>query len=65
MSTLTYRILMALLACNIVIGAYVVITYKPPQTMCLGGIVMVPDKGGDMWVQRGLWATHCMPIDKD
>jgi hypothetical protein len=56
---------MALLACNIVIGAYVLITYKPPQTMCLGGIVMVPDKGGDMWVQRGLWATHCMPIDKD
>ena len=37
----------------------------PPQPQCLNGIVMVPDKNGDMWIQTGLWATHCMPIDKD
>ena len=56
---------MALLAVNIAIGGYMLAVYTPPTPMCLGGIVMVPDKSGDMWVQRGLWATHCMPVDKD
>jgi hypothetical protein len=65
MSKWTYRILMALLACNIVIGGYVLVKYTPPTPLCLNGIVMVPDKSGDMWVQKGLWATHCIPVDKD
>jgi hypothetical protein len=56
---------MTLLAVNILIGAYVLVTYTPPTPQCLGGIVMVPDKGGDMWVQKGPWATYCMPVDKD
>ena len=56
---------MALLACNFIVGAYVLVTYTPPTPLCLNGIVMVPDKGGDMWVQKGLWATYCIPVDKD
>ena len=65
MNTWIYRIVMALLAINIAIGAYVLVMYTPPTPQCLGGIVMVPDKGGDMWVQKGPWATYCMPVDKD
>ena len=65
MSNWTFRGLMALLVCNFLFGIYAVVTYKPPQSLCLNGIVMIPDKGGDMWVQKGLWATHCMPVDKD
>lgn len=65
MSTWTFRALMTLLVCNFLFGIYVVASYKPPQSICLNGIVMIPDKGGDMWVQKGLWATYCMPVDKD
>jgi hypothetical protein len=65
MSTWLYRTLMTLLVCNFIIGAYALANYKPPQSLCLNGIVMIPDKDGDMWVQKGLWATHCMPVDKD
>lgn len=65
MNTWVYRILMALLAVMIATQVYAIATTKPKPEMCLSGIVMVPDKGGDMWVQKGLWATHCMPVDKD
>jgi predicted small integral membrane protein len=65
MSTWTYRILMALLAANLVLALYMAWTYHPPAPQCLNGIVMVPNKTGDMWVQKGLWATHCMPVDRD
>ena len=65
MNTWVYRSLMTLLAVNFAFGVYAIATYTPPTPMCLGGIVMVPDKSGDMWVQKGLWATHCMPVDKD
>lgn len=65
MNTWIYRLVMTLLAVNILIGAYVLVTHTPPTPQCLGGIVMVPDKGGDMWVQKGPWATYCMPVDKD
>jgi hypothetical protein len=60
-----FRTLMAIMAVWLGLILYGLIMYKPPQSMCLNGIVMVPDKGGDMWVQKGLWATHCMPVDKD
>jgi hypothetical protein len=65
MSTWTFRTLMTLIAVNLAVGIYSAWTYEAPGTMCLNGIVMVPDKGGDMWIQKGLWATHCMPVDKD
>jgi hypothetical protein len=60
-----FRSLMAIMAVWLTICVYSIIIYKPPQAMCLNGIVMVPDKGGDMWVQKGLWATYCIPVDKD
>ena len=58
-----FRILMTLMAANLCLIIWIM--YTTPQPQCLNGIVMVPDKGGDMWVQKGLWATHCMPVDKD
>jgi hypothetical protein len=60
-----YRSLLALLAANILIGVYAVVTYKAPPTHCLSGIVMVLDKTKGMYVQQGLFPTYCMPIDKD
>ena len=60
-----FRILMTLMAANLCLIIWSLFMYSPPQPLCLNGIVMVPDKGGDMWVQKGLWATHCMPVDKD
>jgi len=60
-----YRIFMGLLWSMIVVSIFMMLISKPPQGMCLGGIVMTPDKGGDMWVQKGLFPTHCMPVDKD
>lgn len=60
-----YKGLMTILVVWLCGCLYGLIVYKPPQTMCLNGIVMIPDKGGDMWVQKGLWATYCVPIDKD
>ena len=60
-----YRIFMGLLWSMIVVSIFMMLISKPPQVMCLGGIVMTPDKGGDMWVQKGLFPTHCMPVDKD
>jgi hypothetical protein len=65
MSTWTFRILMTLMAINLCFVLYAAFTYRAPEPMCLNGIVMVPDKSGDMWVQKGVWATHCMPVDKD
>jgi len=56
---------MAVLVIIITTQLYMLATAKPTQTLCLGGIVMVPHKGGDMWVQRGLWPTYCMPVDRD
>jgi hypothetical protein len=56
---------MTLLAVNIAIGVYAVATYKPPEALCVMGIVMVQDKNKDMYVQQGLWPTYCVAIDKD
>ena len=60
-----YRIFMTLVWSMVAVSIFMMLISKPPQTMCLGGIVMTPDKGGDMWVQKGLFPTHCMPVDKD
>lgn len=60
-----YRIFMTLVCSMVAVSIFMMLISKPPQTMCLGGIVMTPDKGGDMWVQKGLFPTHCMPVDKD
>ena len=65
MSTWIFRTLMTVLGIVIISQFVILALTQPPQSMCLNGIVMVPDKGGDMWVQKGLWATHCMPVDKD
>ena len=65
MSTWTFRTLMTLLAINLAVGLYAAFTHKAPEPLCLNGVVMIPYKTGDMWVQKGLWATHCMPVDKD
>jgi len=65
MSDWVYRILMTLLAVNVAIGVYAVATYKPPEALCVMGIVMVQDKNKDMYVQQGLWPTYCVAIDKD
>jgi hypothetical protein len=56
---------MAVLVINILFGVYAVATYQAPPKHCLAGIVMVLDKDKDMYVQQGLWPTHCMPIDRD
>jgi hypothetical protein len=65
MNTWVYRSLMTVLGIVIISQFVMLATARPLHTMCLNGILMVPDKGGDMWVQKGLWATHCMPVDKD
>ena len=65
MNVWIYRILMSLLAINILFGVYAVVTYQAPPKQCLNGIVMVLDKSKDMYVQHGLWPTYCMPIDRD
>jgi hypothetical protein len=65
MNKWVYRILMSVLAIMIATQIYVLATTTPPAKQCLLGIVMVPDKGGDMYVQQGLWPTYCVPIDKD
>ena len=56
---------MALLAVNILFGAYAVIAYASQPKLCLDGIVMVLNKDRDMYVQSGLVPTHCMPISRD
>ena len=56
---------MALLALNILFGAYAVIAYTAPPKLCLAGIVMVLNKDRDMYVQSGLVPTHCVPISRD
>jgi hypothetical protein len=63
MNTWMYRIAMTLLALNLAMGVYVVATTKPRPEMCLNGIIMQQHEL--MWVQKGIWATYCMPIDKD
>jgi hypothetical protein len=60
-----FRTLMTIMGIVIASQVIMLALTPPAQSMCLGGIVMVPDRGGDMWVQKGLWATHCMPVDKD
>jgi len=63
MNTWVYRILMTLLIANIGIGVYALANQKPPQEMCINGILMQPH--GDMWQQKGMWPTHCINVDKD
>jgi hypothetical protein len=63
MSTITYRIIMALLLANIGIGVYAAVTYMNPPKTCIMGIVMQPK--GDMMVQSGLLPVYCMPISRD
>lgn len=60
-----YRAIMAALVVNILFGAYALFTYQAPPKHCLSGIVMVQDKDKEMYVQHGLWPTHCMPISRD
>ena len=63
MSTITYRIIMALLLAYIGIGVYAAVTYMNTPQTCINGIVMQPK--GDMMVQSGLLPAHCMPISRD
>jgi hypothetical protein len=65
MTKWTYRILMTVLSANVVLGLWIVGSRQPEPTQCINGIIMVPDRGGDMWVQRGMWPTHCIMVDKD
>ena len=65
MNDWVYRILMRLLAINILFGVYAVVTYQAPPKQCLVGIVMVLDKNKDMYVQQGIWPTYCVPIDRN
>jgi hypothetical protein len=65
MSKWMFRILMALMAVNLAVCLYAAFTYEPPAEMCLNGLVMVPHKSGDMWVQKGLLPEHCILVDKD
>jgi len=59
----TFRTLMGLCVISLLFSAYDIVTYKAPQELCLANIVMV--KGTDMYVQKGLWPTHCVAISKD
>jgi hypothetical protein len=63
MNTWTYRALMTLCVTSIVLSLYSAYTKKPTQELCLNNMVMV--KGVDMYVQKGLWPTHCVAISKD
>jgi hypothetical protein len=63
MNTWMYRIAMTLVAINLVMAVIMVVTAKPLPEMCLDGIIMQQHEL--MWTQKGLWPTHCMPIDKD
>lgn len=65
MNKWVYRILMSVLGIMIATQIYVAVTTEPIPKHCLAGIVMVLDKNKDMYVQQGLWATHCMPIDRN
>jgi hypothetical protein len=65
MNKWVYRILMSVLGVMIATQVYVAVTTVAPTPQCLLGIVMVPDKNKDMYVQQGLWPTYCVPIDKD
>ena len=63
MTDWVFRGLMAVLATLIVLQLYVVATARPRPEMCLLGIVMQQHE--DMWVQKGMWPSRCVPIDKD
>jgi hypothetical protein len=65
MNKWVYRILMSVLGIMIATQIYVAVTTVAPTPQCLIGIVMVPDKNKDMYVQQGLWPTYCVAIDKD
>lgn len=63
MNDWVFKGLMAVLATLIVLQLYVVATAKPQPEQCLLGIVMQQHE--DMWVQKGMWPSRCVPIDKD
>lgn len=65
MNIWVYRTLMTLLLATTAIGLWIGITTPAPVEMCVEGIVMVEHKSGDMWVQKGIIPTLCMPVDKD
>lgn len=59
----TFRALMALCGISILISIYDIVTYKAPHEECLINIVMV--KHEDMYKQKGISPTYCVPISKD
>jgi len=63
MNDWVFRGLMAVLAVMITTQLYVIATTKPQPEQCLLGIVMQQHE--DMWVQKGMWPSRCVPIDKD
>jgi hypothetical protein len=63
MSKWTFGLCLVLLTISPTLSVRGLLTYKPPQELCLLNIVMV--KGTDMYVQKGLWPTHCVNISKD
>lgn len=63
MSNWTYRILMTILAIVFISQLVVIVLTKPKPVACINGVIM--EQHEDMWVQRGIFATQCMAIDKD
>ena len=58
------RILVAVLAMNAAWDLAMVAMATPP-TMCLNGIMMTPQAGHALWVQKGMWPQHCLPVDRN
>jgi hypothetical protein len=60
-----FRVLFALLALNLILAVYKLITAPPVHYECLQGIVMTYNPHKDMYTQPGLLVEHCVSIDRD
>lgn len=63
MNAWIFRICLVLLTISLTLSIHGLLTYKPPQELCILNVVMV--KSGDMYVQKGLLPQHCVAISVD
>lgn len=63
MSDWVYRLFMAIILAMLALQVYLIATIKAKPVACINGVLM--EQHEDMWIQKGLLATYCMPIDKD
>jgi len=60
-----FRVLFTLLALNLILAVYKLISAPPVGYECLGGIVMTYNPHKDMYTQPGLFPEHCVTLDRD